>query len=266
MVAKVISTTFSFHRKDQLIQMSCKFGRYLWITYFLFQMQYPFLLFQKTNLPAERWKDIPGFEHYYQVSNKGRVRSLDRYVNHKSGRPVLIKGQILKQTIYKYRNKTVHDHIVALRVALSIDNKRYDFQVRRLVYEAFKGAIKPGFNVVNKNGDGYSNMPLNLDMISTTEKQKRSINKGRQIPSLKYLDRSKFKKSYGGYSRQKEITQTSMDGKFSKTYLSIRSAAKETGVDQKAIINCAKGRRSQHKGFKWEYTKQESSRKSDPNF
>ena len=28
----------------------------------------------------EEWKDIDGYEGYYQVSNFGRVRSLDRYV------------------------------------------------------------------------------------------------------------------------------------------------------------------------------------------
>lgn len=28
----------------------------------------------------EVWKDIKGYEGYYQVSNLGRVKSLDRYV------------------------------------------------------------------------------------------------------------------------------------------------------------------------------------------
>jgi NUMOD4 motif len=30
------------------------------------------------NLPKERWKDIPGFEGLYQLSDLGRVRSLSR--------------------------------------------------------------------------------------------------------------------------------------------------------------------------------------------
>ncbi len=31
-------------------------------------------------MTKEEWKDIKGFEGYYQISNKGRVQSLDRYV------------------------------------------------------------------------------------------------------------------------------------------------------------------------------------------
>lgn len=33
----------------------------------------------------EQWKDIVGYEGYYQVSNLGRVRSVDRVVRHNWG-------------------------------------------------------------------------------------------------------------------------------------------------------------------------------------
>lgn len=47
---------------------------------------------QKT---TEIWKDIKGYEGYYQISNYGRVRSLDHYVKERWGM-VFIKGKILK--------------------------------------------------------------------------------------------------------------------------------------------------------------------------
>ena len=40
----------------------------------------------------EIWKDIKDFEGLYQVSSLGRVRSLDRIINHRK-----LKGKILSQ-------------------------------------------------------------------------------------------------------------------------------------------------------------------------
>ena len=47
----------------------------------------------------EIWKDIEGYEGNYQVSNLGRVRSLDRYVpfGTSSSRLRKIPGKVLKQ-------------------------------------------------------------------------------------------------------------------------------------------------------------------------
>ena len=41
----------------------------------------------------EIWKSIPGYEGYYEVSDQGNVRSLDRYVNSKVG-VRLVKGSL----------------------------------------------------------------------------------------------------------------------------------------------------------------------------
>ena len=43
----------------------------------------------------EIWKDVAGYEGYYQVSNLGQVKSLDRYVKYKRIGLRLIKGKIL---------------------------------------------------------------------------------------------------------------------------------------------------------------------------
>ena len=44
----------------------------------------------------EVWKDIPGYEGYYQASNLGRVRSVDRGVLTKNGQYRMYKGKILR--------------------------------------------------------------------------------------------------------------------------------------------------------------------------
>lgn len=59
-----------------------KFGTY---AHFLFlnmlKPQYPYQNTSLKNIKGERWKDIPGFEGEYQLSNYGRLKSLDRWVD-----------------------------------------------------------------------------------------------------------------------------------------------------------------------------------------
>lgn len=49
---------------------------------------------------AEIWRDIKGYPNY-MVSNMGRVKSLDRWVNSKSGSLRFSKGKILSHNIDK---------------------------------------------------------------------------------------------------------------------------------------------------------------------
>lgn len=76
-------------------------------------------IMKNTNQPLEIWKDIVGYEGYYQVSNYGRVKSLERCVTHSRKGKEFIRERILKQHINKYcfvvlskngftTNKTVH--------------------------------------------------------------------------------------------------------------------------------------------------------------
>lgn len=75
---------------------------------------------------VEEWKDIKGYEGKYQVSNLGRVRSLDReYNNH--GTMVPIKGKVL--SFNNCRGYSL--------VTLCKDSKCYKAKVHRLVAEAF---------------------------------------------------------------------------------------------------------------------------------
>jgi hypothetical protein len=47
----------------------------------------------------EIWKDIEGYERYYQVSNFGRVKSLERIVKHSKGGKKIVKERILNNCI-----------------------------------------------------------------------------------------------------------------------------------------------------------------------
>lgn len=75
-------------------------------------------------MPKRIWKDIPSYEGLYQVSNDGKVRSLDRIDTLGRKR----KGRILKQAFDKKKYKYV---------SLCKDNKSKALKVHRLVAMTF---------------------------------------------------------------------------------------------------------------------------------
>ena len=85
---------------------------------------------QVVNSIEERWEDVAGYEGVYQVSNLGRVRSLDRLVQYSDGRKYIYKGKIIKPT----KNKNRSDY---LYVMLSYNQKRIYKSLHRLVAETF---------------------------------------------------------------------------------------------------------------------------------
>lgn len=79
-------------------------------------------------MDKEIWKDIAGYEKMYQVSNLGRVRSLDRY-SWNGYKYWLQKGKILKPC----QQKSGY-----LNVDLSNSHsKSHKYRVHRLVAQAF---------------------------------------------------------------------------------------------------------------------------------
>lgn len=107
------------------------------------------------NLPGEEWRDIPGYERLYQVSNKGRVKRLERISLQKH----LLPERILKESLNQIKWR---------RVALSKDGKRKNWSVHRLVALAF--IPNPNnYPVINhKDEDGSNNCVENLEWCTIT--------------------------------------------------------------------------------------------------
>jgi len=55
----------------------------------------------------ETWKDIPGYEGYYQASNLGRIRSVDRYIKTQWKTDRFCKARIMSQNNDGYGYKQV---------------------------------------------------------------------------------------------------------------------------------------------------------------
>ena len=78
----------------------------------------------------EEWRDIEGYEGYYQVSNLGNVRSLDRTLKGRDGVWYPHKGVKMKPTT----NKNGYQYVV-----LKKDGAFKGFTVHGLVARAFIG-------------------------------------------------------------------------------------------------------------------------------
>ena len=53
----------------------------------------------------EVWKDIEGYEGYYIISNFGRVKSLDRYIERIDGKSNFVKGRFI---VIQYNKRTIY--------------------------------------------------------------------------------------------------------------------------------------------------------------
>jgi hypothetical protein len=220
------------------------------------KVRYPYQNKTLGILPGERWKDIKGFEGYYQASNLGRVKSLDRIVPHPRIGSQFVLGRILTQSVHENGNLKTGTPMIYLQVSLSREGQMFYLNTRRIIYATFVKPInyeKDGKYVINIDNDGYNNRVSNLKLVTKSEKSQRIILRKRHDSFLKYADRSLWPKTYGGYSRRKPVKQYDQKGKLIAKYESIAEASRQTGCGEKEIIYVAKGIYGQTGGFKWKY-------------
>lgn len=119
----------------------------------------------------EIWKEIPGYEGLYQVSNLGRVKSLSRDIwNGKA--------------FFTSKEKILKPNILAkgyLQVELKKDKKRHPSQVHRLVALAFVNNPNVEYNQVNHiNGQKQDNRADNLEWCNNSLNQLHAWSTGLQ--------------------------------------------------------------------------------------
>ena len=134
----------------------------------------------------EIWKDIKGYEGIYQISNLGRVKSLERKVNHSKHGKQLINEKILSHGT---------DNIGRKGVVLCKRGNKKNFRVHQLVAMAFLNHKPNGhILVVDHIDNNPSNNNLsNLQIISCRENN----NKDKKKKSSKY--RNVYKRKNGKY-------------------------------------------------------------------
>ena len=167
----------------------------------------------------EEWRDIVGYEGLYQVSNTGKVKSL----NYRgTGKERILKG---------YDSGKGY-----LRVDLCKEGKVKQPLVHVLVATAFL------------------DNPYNLPIINHRDENPKNNN----VENLEWCT-SKYNNNYGTRTQRvaeklsKPIFSIDKESGEIREFPSTMEASRQTGISHGHICDCLKGRRKSAKGFYWHY-------------
>lgn len=186
----------------------------------------------------EIWKDIKGFEGYYQVSNLGRVKSLDRTITYVNGKVVNLKGKII--STFKMLNGY-------LTVNLRKNNKLYKKYIHRLVASAF---IKNEYNypcINHKDETRDNNVAENLEWCT----YKYNNNYGSCIEKRK--KNTDYKNRKKNFKNIKCVYQYDIEGNLIKKYKSANEVFNILGYSEDGVRKCCNNVSKTYKGFVWQY-------------
>lgn len=186
-------------------------------------------------MTEEIWKDIKGSNNLYQISNLGRVKSMN-YRN--SGKEGFL-------SVYIMNTGYPATHLI-------IDGKEKTCLIHRLVAEAFIPNPENKPEVDHINCDRTDFRIENLKWVTskensnnpTTLKNHWSLNGGE----------SYFKGKLGRLNiLSKMVIQLDREYHIVKIWDSLMDVHRELGFDCGHISNCCLGKRKTHKGYIWMY-------------
>ena len=165
----------------------------------------------------EIWKPVVGYEGVYEVSNKGRIKSLERIVNAKN-------RQIHKRE--SIRNLKINDGYYY--VTLAKNSKRETIAVHRIVAMAFIEKPNGKNHIDHINTNRLDNRVENLKWCTRLENARNPITHKKIVNSRKSKEyREKQIRTRKEKGLTIKIGKYSKDGTFIKMYDSISDAAKD---------------------------------------
>lgn len=120
---------------------------------------------------SEEWRPIPGYEGKYEVSNEGRVRSLDR-IGHGT-KPRRVKGRILSPGVSAKGYASVY-------LFNGGNDTGRSWQVHALVLTAFVSERPPGMWGLHNDGNPRNNRVGNLRWGTPSDNVQDSLRHGTQ--------------------------------------------------------------------------------------
>ena len=175
----------------------------------------------------ELWNDVVGYKGYYKVSDRGRVKSLERVINRTTSKQK-IKERILKASCTETGYK---------KVVLYKNNKKKTKKVHRLVAESFIENPYKKKTINHKNGIKTDNSVCNLEWATYSENNKHAYKNGFNFNG-EYQKKQTSLANRGENCKTSKLTEFDikvirdawLTGVFTQKYLS-----KEFGVGQDQI-------------------------------
>lgn len=180
---------------------------------------------------TEIWKEIEGYEAIYEVSNLGRVRSLDR-VDCAGKR---LKGKILRNCAHKDGY---------MLVGLNKNGNKRKFTIHRLVAIAF--IQNPcGYEQINHIDEiKYNNFDFNLEWCDSKYNMNYGTAQERRIKNTDFIAINK---------QGKKIYQYDKNNNLIEEFRSACEVKRRFGYDKSLIRKCCKGEAKTAYGFLWRY-------------
>ena len=175
----------------------------------------------------EEWKPITGYEDWYEVSNKGNVRSLYFHSQKRVGDNLNTNPKILSPSSDK-------DGYLFVSLSNPITGERENKRIHRLVATEFIPNPNNLPYINHKDEDKTNNCSYNLEWCDEYYNNYYGTKNIRTSETLK-----------------KPVYQYTINGELVKVYDGAIDAEKETGISRSSICFCIKGRTKTAGGFVW---------------
>ena len=187
------------------------------------------------------WVKIKGYEDFYEISPNGKIRSKDRTMTDKIGRTRSWKGKILNPDIAPNGY---------YRVSFSINRKRKQFYVHRLIAEYFIPNPKNLPQVNHIDGNKLNNSLDNLEWVTVQDNVIHAYKNGliKHISGKEHFNYGKF----GSESKiAKPVLSTNVITNEKKRYGSIIETKQDGFTPSEVSRACNHG--GTHKGHLFEF-------------